>query len=139
MLDLDSIFDRLWPICRSITGAGLRESLSVLRESIPFEIHSKRSGDTIFDWQVPREWIIRDAKLTDPDGSVVCDFKQSNLSIVNYSVPVNEKIDFINLEKYLHSIPDLPSATPYVTSYYKENWGFCLPHSTLEKLSRSGK
>lgn len=139
MSNLDSIFDQLWPICRSITGAGLRESLSILQETLPFSIHSKLSGETIFDWHVPKEWVIRGARLTAPDGSIVCDFQESNLSIVNYSIPVNDEIDFVTLQKHLHSIPSLPSAIPYVTSYYQENWGFCLPHLTLEKLPKSGK
>lgn len=138
-MDLDATFDRLWPICRSITGFGLRQSLSILKEVIPFEIISKPSGEKVFDWEVPREWIINSAQLEGPDGKVYCEFKDSNLSIVNYSVPVNRELEFDDLQPHLHSIPDLPDAIPYVTSYYQDNWGFCLPHSLREKLPIDGK
>ena len=138
-MDINKFFDRLWPICRSITGDGLRKSLSILKEIIPMDVISKPSGEKVFDWEVPREWIINDAKLESPDGRVCCEFKNSNLSIVNYSVPVQGEFEFDELRPHLHSIPDLPSAIPYVTSYYKDNWGFCLPHSLLEKLPRKGK
>ncbi len=138
-MDLDIYFDRLWPICRSITGAGLRQSLSILKEVIPIDVISKPSGEKVFDWEVPREWVINDARLESPDGKVYCEFKNSNLYIVNYSVPVNRELEFDELRPHLYSIPNLPSAIPYITSYYKDNWGFCLPHSLLEKLPRNGK
>ena len=138
-LDLDNAFDRLWPICRSITGAGLRQSLSIIKEVIPLHIISKQTGEKVFDWEVPREWIINSAKLEGPDGQVYCDFKDSNLSVVNYSISVNREVEFDELQSHLHSIPALPEAIPYVTSYYQDNWGFCLPHSLRERLPVDGK
>ncbi len=130
----DELFDRLFPICRSITGPGLRASLDILGEVIPLERESIPSGTGVFDWVVPREWRIRSARLTGPDGEVLADFAQTNLAVVNYSVPVDRELSLEELEPHLHSLPELPDAIPYVTSYYRENWGFCLPHRVRERL-----
>ena len=133
-IDLSKIFDELWPLCRSITGEGLRQSLNIIGNFIPLKINSVLSNTQIYDWKVPLEWKINDAKLVGPDGKTYADFKKSNLSIINYSVPVNKILNLDELQKHLHSIPELPDAIPYVTSYYKENWGFCLPDSVRKNL-----
>ena len=136
---MENYFDRLWPICRSITGNGLRESLKILSEIIPLELHEVPSGTKVFDWEVPKEWNISDAYITTPDGKKICDFKQNNLHIVNYSIPVEGEFTFEELEKHLFSIPEMPDAIPYLTTYYKETWGFCLSHKEREQLPMSGK
>ena len=131
---LGEIFDQLFPICRSIAGPGLRESLAILAEYCPLESQSVLSGSHVFDWIVPPEWHIGAARLTGPDGTVHADFNRSNLSVVSFSEPVDRRLTLAELKPHLHSIPDLPEATPYVTSYYKRNWGFCLPHNEFVGL-----
>jgi aminopeptidase-like protein len=129
-----SYFDRLWPICRSITGDGLRESFKILQEVIPLELTEVATGTKCFDWEVPKEWNIRDAYILDPSGNKIVDFKMNNLHVVNYSVPVNKKIDLAELKKHLHFIEAMPDAIPYITSYYKETWGFCMTYTEYKKL-----
>lgn len=131
---LDSLFDKLFPICRSITGPGLRESLDIVSDHIPLEQEAVPSGTQIFDWEVPQEWWIRDARLTGPGGEIYADFQETNLSIVNYSEPVDTHLSLSELDSHLYTDPDVPEATPYVTSYYDRTWGFCLPHSVYEDL-----
>ena len=125
---------RLFPICRSITGPGVRETLAVLQEYIPCTIHEVPTGTRAFDWEVPREWRVRTAYIEGPDGIRIVDFADNNLHLVGYSVPVNTVMSLAELQPHLHSLPELPDAIPYVTSYYRENWGFCLPHNTRKKL-----
>jgi aminopeptidase-like protein len=132
--DLYQLMVELYPVCRSITGNGLRESLRILQKHIPLELHEVPSGTQVFDWTVPKEWNIRDAYVKDTRGEKVIDFQRSNLHVVNYSVPIHEKIPLERLKQHLHSIPEQPDWIPYRTSYYKEYWGFCLPHRTLEAL-----
>ncbi|MCB0761543.1 MAG: DUF4910 domain-containing protein [Flavobacteriales bacterium] len=136
--ELETYFDRLWPICRSVTGNGLRESLHILRELVPMELVEVPTGTTCFDWTVPREWNIRDAWIETPDGRRIAQFKEHNLHIVNYSIPVNAEMDFEELDKHLHTIPELPDAIPYITSYYADRWGFCLTHNEYRDLPRNG-
>jgi aminopeptidase-like protein len=124
----------LYPICRSITGDGVRQTLAAIRERIPLEIHEVPSGTPVFDWTVPKEWNIRDAWIKDPSGRKVVDFREHNLHVLNYSVPVHEKLPLEELRKRLFTLPDQPDLIPYRTSYYKETWGFCLRHRTLEEL-----
>ncbi|HSG38120.1 MAG TPA: DUF4910 domain-containing protein, partial [Thermoanaerobaculia bacterium] len=124
----------LYPICRSITGDGVRQTLAAIQERIPLEIHEVPSGTPVFDWTVPREWNIRDAWIKDPSGRKVVDFREHNLHVLNYSVPVHEKLPLEELRKRLFTLPDKPDLIPYRTSYYKETWGFCLRHRTLEEL-----
>ena len=124
----------LYPICRSITGDGVRQTLAAIQERIPLEIHEVPSGTPVFDWTVPREWNIRDAWVKDPSGRKVVDFREHNLHVLNYSVPVHEKLPLEELRKRLFTLPDKPDLIPYRTSYYKEAWGFCLRHRTLEGL-----
>jgi aminopeptidase-like protein len=124
----------LYPICRSITGDGFRETLRRVREHISLKIHEVPTGTKVFDWTVPREWNIRDAWVKNEKGERVIDFRKSSLHVVNYSVPVRRKVPLSELREHLHTLPDRPDWIPYRTSYYKENWGFCLAHSQLQKL-----
>jgi aminopeptidase-like protein len=135
---LEKYFDKLWPICRSITGDGLRESLQIIGEIIPLEITEVPSGKQVFDWTVPNEWNIRDAYIITPQGEKIACFKNNNLHVVNYSVPVNHELTLPELLPHLHTIPEIPEAIPYITSYYKENWGFCLDYNTLKSLPKEG-
>jgi aminopeptidase-like protein len=124
----------LYPICRSITGDGLRESLRILQRYIPLELHEVPTGTRVFDWTIPKEWNIRDAYVKNGNGKKVIDFQRSNLHIVNYSIPIRDKMPLEKLKEHLHSIPEQPDWIPYRTSYYKETWGFCLSHQALQNL-----
>jgi aminopeptidase-like protein len=137
--DLESYFDRLWPICRSITGNGLRQSLEILSEIIPLDKQEIPSGTNVFDWTVPKEWNINDAYIICPDGKKIAQFTSNNLHVVNYSVPIHQKMSWDDLQPHLHHIPEMPDAIPYMTTYYKENWGFCITHKEWEKLPREGE
>lgn len=135
MPNLHSFLQRLFPICRSITGNGVRQTLSILKEELPgLQIHEVPSGSQVFDWTVPDEWNITEARLTGPDGEVIADFSRCNLHVVGYSEPVDLMLSLEDLQEHLYSRPDLPEAIPYVTSYYARRWGFCLKHSVREKL-----
>ena len=125
----------LYPICRSITGDGVRETLKQVAAQIPLEVHEVPSGTEVLDWTVPREWNIRDAYVADTSGTRVIDFRESNLHVVNYSVPVNRRMSLEDLRPHLHSLPEHPDWIPYRTSYYQETWGFCLRHRDLEALT----
>jgi aminopeptidase-like protein len=135
---LESYFDRLWPICRSITGNGLRESLKILSEIAPMKLTEIPTGESVFDWIVPKEWNITDAYIITPDGRRVAEFKQNNLHVVNYSIPVDQEMTWDELRTHIHSIPEMPEAIPYITSYYKENWGFCVAHEELVTWPKEG-
>lgn len=126
---------RLFPICRSITGNGLRESLDILKEYLPdLRIHEIPTGTPCFDWEIPNEWNIRDAYIICPDGRKICNFRDSNLHVVGYSTPVRETVGLEELQEHLYSLPEDPEAIPYITSYYKERWGFCISHNERESL-----
>ena len=129
-----ALFDELFPICRSIAGPGLVESLEIFRRHMPLEIESVASGTQVFDWKVPPEWRIKSARLTGPDGRTVVDFADGNLHVVSYSEPVRQTMSLEALQPHLHSLPDQPDLVPYVTAYYRRNWGFCLPHRQREAL-----
>ncbi|MCK4302989.1 MAG: DUF4910 domain-containing protein, partial [Candidatus Eisenbacteria sp.] len=131
---MESYFDRLWPLNRSITGPGLRDSLGILAEVMPMERLRFPTGSRVFDWTVPREWLAREAYFVDPNGVRHADFKTHNLHLVGYSVPVTRTMPYDELRPHLYSLPDQPDAIPYVTSYYEDNWGFCLPHNELLQL-----
>jgi aminopeptidase-like protein len=124
----------LYPICRSITGDGVRATLARLAQEIPLEVHEVPSGTTVFDWTVPREWNIRDAWVKNAAGERVIDFQRHNLHVVNYSIPVRRRMSLAELRPHLHTLPAQPELIPYRTSYYKEDWGFCLPHRQLEQM-----
>ncbi len=117
---------RLYPICRSITGAGVRKTLELIRARIPLTIHEVRSGTRVFDWQVPEEWNIEDAAVSDADGRRVVDFREHNLHVVSYSEPVAASMSLEELSSRLHSLPEHPDWIPYRTSYYRRTWGFCM-------------
>ncbi|MBO3457158.1 DUF4910 domain-containing protein [Aetokthonos hydrillicola Thurmond2011] len=124
----------LYPICRSITGDGLRKTLHLIEKHIPLNINEVKSGTAVFDWTVPKEWNIRDAYIKNSSGEKVVDFKKSNLHVLNYSIPINQKMPLSELKAHLFSLPDRPDWIPYRTSYYKENWGFCISHNQLLEL-----
>jgi aminopeptidase-like protein len=124
----------LYPICRSITGNGVRETLKLMQRHIPLEIQEVPSGTEVFDWVVPPEWNIRDAYIKDAQGQTIVDFKTCNLHVVNYSIPVHQTLTLSDLKAHLFTLPDYPDWIPYRTSYYKENWGFCLSHKQYLQL-----
>jgi aminopeptidase-like protein len=131
---MHQLMTRLYPICRSITGNGIRTTLHALQKRIPLTISEIPSGTDVFDWTIPKEWNIRDAYIANSRGERVVDFQRSNLHVLNYSVPVHARMSLAELRPHLHSIPEHPDWIPYRTSYYRENWGFCLPHSQLLAL-----
>jgi aminopeptidase-like protein len=125
----------LWPINRSITGKGVRETLDRIKVHLPkLEIKSIPSGTPVFDWVIPREWSVNEAYIISPSGMKICDFKVNNLHLLGYSIPFSGKLSLAELKNYLHTLPEQPDAIPYITSYYKEQWGFCLTHEQYENL-----
>jgi len=133
--EMHDLARRLFPICRSLTGEGTRETLRILQNELPrLTIHEIPTGTKAFDWTVPDEWNINSGKLIDPNGNAVVDFKECNLHVVGYSEAVDRIISLEELQMHLHSLPDLVEAVPYVTSYYRRSWGFCLSHRKRESL-----
>src|SRR4249920_822832 len=131
---LHACVSELYPICSSITGNGLRDVIRRIGQRIPLQIHEVPTGTQVFDWTVPREWNIRDAYVRNSRGEKIIDFKNSNLHVVNYSIPVNAKLSLQELKPHLHSLPESPDWIPYRTSYYRETWGFCLTQRQLDSL-----
>jgi aminopeptidase-like protein len=125
----------LYPICRSITGNGVRQTLGILKDIIPLEIHEVPTGTTIFDWEVPKEWNINDAYIKNSQGEKVVDFKDCNLHVLNYSTPIHGEVSLEELRKHLYYLPEYPDWIPYRTSYYKEDWGFCVSYNQYQKLN----
>jgi len=132
--ELHELAARLYPICRSITGAGVRETLRLVGERIPLTMHEVASGTRVFDWEVPLEWNIEDAFLLDPEGKRIGHFQAHNLHIVSYSEPVSASLSLQELAPHLHALPEHPDRIPYRTSYYHRSWGFCLRHAEREQL-----
>lgn len=124
----------LYPLCRSLTGAGLRETLRRLQRRVPLAVHEVPTGTPVFDWTVPKEWNIRDAWVKDARGERVIDFRRSNLHVVSYSMPVRRRMSLAELRPHLHTLPDRPDWIPYRASFYSETWGFCLSQRQLEAL-----
>ena len=125
----------LWPICRSITGEGVRQSLRILQRELPdLDIIEVPSGTPVLDWTVPDEWNISGAYLEGPDGLRVLDFEDSNVHVMSYSTPIDIRLPLADLQEHLHSEPSLPDAIPYVTSYYTRNWGLCLTQRQRDSL-----
>src|SRR5215813_2496551 len=128
------LIEKLYPVCRSITGAGVRATLDRVGEWIPLQRSEVPSGTAVFDWEVPPEWNVRDAYVADAVGTRVIDFRAHSLHLMSYSVPVRRSVTRGELEEHLHSLPDHPDWIPYRTSYYREQWGFCLRHRDRERL-----
>src|SRR5260370_16017646 len=124
----------LYPICRSITGNGVRRTLGLIEQRIPLQIFEVPTGTPVFDWRVPKEWNIRDAYIKNSNGKRIVDFRASNLHVLNYSTPVHATMRLSELKPHLFTIPEQPDWIPYRTSYYKEEWGFCLSHKQLLAL-----
>ncbi|MCR3757785.1 DUF4910 domain-containing protein [Clostridium felsineum] len=129
-----AFIEELFPICRSITGNGVRETMDMIKEHIPLELHEVKSGTKAFDWTIPKEWNIKDAYIKNSKGERVVDFKENNLHVMNYSVPIHKSMTLEELKPYLHTIKDHRDRIPYLTSYYNENWGFCITQNKFEEL-----
>ncbi|MFI6706352.1 DUF4910 domain-containing protein [Nonomuraea sp. NPDC050478] len=132
--EMHALVERLYPVCRSITGDGVRRTLEIVGEHLPLDVHEVPTGTQVLDWTVPKEWNIRDAYVKDPSGARVIDFRRLNLHVVGYSVPVRGTYTLEELRPRLHTLPDQPDLVPYRTSYYSETWGFCLSQRTLDGL-----
>lgn len=132
--EIYALAGRLYPICRSITGDGVRQSLNILSEYLPLEQHEVASGTPVFDWVIPQEWNIRSASITGPDGSTIVDFASSSLHVVSYSIPFSGSLTLDELKPHLHTLPGQPDAIPYRTSYYTPDWGFCMAHAQMVAL-----
>jgi aminopeptidase-like protein len=124
----------LYPLARSLTGAGVRRTLAAVGERVPLAIHEVPSGTPVLDWTVPREWAVREAWVRGPGGETVIDFRRHTLHLVGYSAPVRARMPLAELQEHLHSLPDRPEWIPYRTSYWRETWGFCLAHAERERL-----
>ena len=134
-LEIYGFAKELWPINRSITGEGVRTTLDMVKQYLPdLEIKSIPSGTEVFDWTVPNEWKVNDAYIVTPNGEQICKFTDSNLHLLGYSIPFKGRMSLAQLKDHLYTLPDQPNAIPYITSYYKERWGFCLTHEHLESL-----
>jgi len=133
-VELHQFASKLFPICRSITGSGVRQTLSLIGSHIPLAIVEMPTGTPVLDWHIPKEWNICDAYILSPDGKRIVDFQKCNLHVLNYSTPIHAKMTLSELKPHLFTIPQHPDWIPYRTSYYKENWGFCLTHNQMLAL-----
>lgn len=135
--DAFELANKLFPICRSITGPGVRKSLEIIRGILPdLTIHRVPTGTKVFDWTIPQEWIVEGASLTDPEGQIIADFMQSNLHILHYSHGIDKSVSLEDLYTQLYTIEDIPEAIPYVTSFYKRRWGFALEYKKYKNLTK---
>ena len=128
------LLEKLFPICRSITGEGVRETFRIIKDIIPIIVKEVPSGTKVFDWVVPNEWNIKDAYVKDEKGTRIIDYNKSNLHVVNYSIPFEGNLTLNELKNHLHTLPKQPDLIPYITSYYESRWGFCLAHKEYESL-----
>jgi aminopeptidase-like protein len=133
--ELYGLAAQIFPICRSITGQGVRDTLRLLSEHAPIQVHEVASGTQVFDWTVPREWNIRDAYIKNGKGERIVDFRKSNLCVLNYSSQVRATLSLDQLKAHIFTLPDQPDLIPYRTSYYSEAWGFCMPHRQFAELA----
>jgi aminopeptidase-like protein len=133
--ELEDYFDRLWPLNRSITGIDYRKSLEILNEVMPTRNDSFKTGEKVLDWEIPKEWNVKSEYLICPDGRKIADFHVNNLHLLGYSIPFQSVISFSELKEHLYTIPEQPEAIPYVTSYYKERWGFCISYNEYLTLT----
>src|SRR5882762_5268669 len=129
------LMTELFPICRSITGNGVCLTLDIMKKEMPLSIHKVPTGTKVFDWEVPKEWNIHDAYIRNSNGEKIVDFADSNLHVLNYSSPINTSVTLSVLKEHLYTIPEHPDWIPYRTSYYKEDWGFCIKHNQFQKLT----
>jgi aminopeptidase-like protein len=125
---------KIFPICRSITGEGVRQTLREIGSHLPLKLHEVPTGTEVFDWTIPREWNIRDAYIKNSAGDKIVDFAQSNLHVMSYSVPVRQHVSLAELKQHIHTLPEQPNLIPYRTSYYADGWAFCMAHRQLEGL-----
>ena len=132
--NIEKYFDKLWPLLRSITGDGARATHNILSELVPLETIEVSSGTEVFDWVVPKEWVVHEAYLLTPDGDRILDVNENNLHLLNYSVPFKGTVSLTELNEHLYSKPELPDAIPYITSYYKDRWGFCISENQRKQL-----
>ena len=132
--EIYDLIAQLYPINRSITGDGFRETMCLIKQHIPLTIREVPTGTKVYDWTVPKEWNIKDAYVKNSKGEKVIDFQESNLHVVSYSVPVKKKMPLKELKEHLFTLPEYPDWIPYRYSYYQENWGFCLSHNEYLKL-----
>jgi aminopeptidase-like protein len=132
--ELYELAKAIFPICRSITGQGVRDTLAILGRHLPLEQRDVPTGTPLFDWIVPKEWAIRDAFILDPTGRKVVDFHRSNLCVLNYSTPIDDTMTLAELKPHVFTLPEQPDLVPYRTSYYAERWGFCMAHNQLLSL-----
>ena len=137
--ELDQLFDQLWPICRSITGPGITESIEILKQYIPFEIKEIPTGTRVFDWEIPQEWKLNRATLKTEGGELILDTAVNNLHVLNFSRPYTGVLTFEELKSHLYSDPNLPEAIPYVTSYYVPRWGLCISDRQKQALRKDIK
>jgi len=133
--EIDRYLQRLFPLCRSITGGPNRETLGILQEIVPLTIHEVPSGTKVYDWVIPDEWTVRDAWIADKSGQRIVDFKANNLHIVSYSIPIDSTMHWEELKPHIHKHPQLPDAIPYRTSYYQRKWGFCVTDAQYQQLA----
>jgi aminopeptidase-like protein len=133
--EMHALMTELYPICRSLTGDGVRATLEILGRELPLEVTEVPSGTPIFDWTAPNEWNVRDAWIADQDGTRVVDFRRCNLHVLGYSVPIRGTFSLAELREHLHTHPDEPDRIPFRTSYYDENWGFCLSRVQFDGLA----
>ena len=139
LIDVEGIGDEIYefvadifPICRSITGNGVRQTLQKIRKHIALNVREVATGTKAFDWTIPLEWNIRDAYIKDLSGQKIVDFAESNLHVMSYSTPIRRRLSLAELKQHVYSLPELPDVIPYRTSYYSRNWAFCMTYRQLE-------